>query len=91
MKEMSETELSTIAYNYSDYEVVDTIEGDCGRWTQHITTIFKDGNKFYALEWERGLTEYQEDEFYWQPYEVEPYQETIVVTKYKTKEAKSNG
>lgn len=50
MKEMSETELSTIAYNYSDYEVVDTIEGDCGRWTQHITTIFKDGNKFYALE-----------------------------------------
>ena len=71
MKIFSENELAQIAFGYYDgAEIVDRIEGECDRWTQNITTIFKYENKLYALDWYRALTEYQEDEFYNQPYEV---------------------
>lgn len=71
MKIFSENELAQIAFGYYDgVEIVDRIEGECDRWTQNITTIFKYENKLYALDWYRALTEYQEDEFYNQPYEV---------------------
>lgn len=35
-----------------------------GRWTEHLTTIVQtDDGKFYRINWERGLTEMQEDVF----------------------------
>ena len=34
-------------------------------------------------DWEEGLTELQENEFYDQPYFVEPKEETIVVTRWE--------
>lgn len=91
MKNFNEEELCQMVFNdYDGFEVIDTIEGTVGRWTRHMTTILKSGDKFYAIEWEQGLTEYQENEFYFQPYEVEPYEEVITILKYKPKEV-SNG
>lgn len=83
MRKFSEEELSRIPYEDLDgIEVIDTIEGEHSRWTEHMTTIFRYENKLYALEWERGLTEYQENEFYNQPYEVKEVKKMVEVTDY---------
>lgn len=66
---------------------IDDIEGDIGRWTQYIESIIELCNRHFALCWERGLTEHQENLFYNQPYEVEKheYEKTITVTEWVAK------
>lgn len=34
-----------------------------GRWSEFTTTVVKKDDKFYRITWQRGLTEYQENEF----------------------------
>ena len=60
------------------------MEGDEHRWTRDMQTIFAVGDRFFALDWSRGLTERQENEYWDQPYEVrkEQHEETIVVTNW---------
>ena len=49
---------------YLDYEIVEEISDGHGRWVEYMTTIIELGNgDYYALYWNRGLTEYQENEF----------------------------
>lgn len=45
---------------------------------------FRGKGALFNIDWERGLTERQENEFYEQPYEVvkECHEETIVVTNW---------
>ena len=76
----TEDELSELCHEYGDNE-----QDGSGRWTAYITSIIQVEDKFFQINWEQGLTEYQEDSFGNQPQEVEPYEETIVVTKYKLK------
>jgi hypothetical protein len=53
--------------------------GHCGRWTQYMATYFQVGRCFYRLEWERALTEQQENICYSQvPVEVTPKPVTVV-------------
>lgn len=49
-----------------DYELVEEIMHDHGRWMMHMETIIKIDDKYYSIIWDRGLTEYQENEFYGQ-------------------------
>ena len=81
-EEFTRQELEKICWSF---EEVDEIDGDCGRWTQNIKTIFVIDERYFAISWERGLTEYQEDEFYEQPCEVEEhtYRKTIAVREWK--------
>lgn len=47
-----------------DYEI-DSIEYDENRWTRNMGSIIKLGDDhYYIIYWARGLTEYQENEFY---------------------------
>jgi hypothetical protein len=39
--------------------VLEEIEGESGRWTQQMKTVFSFEGKNYSVSWERGLTEYQ--------------------------------
>lgn len=85
-----EKELKAIALGWGyteeetgDYEFVDEIKGELNRWTQDRKTIFRVGNDYWCLPWRRALTEYQENEFYNQPYRVVPKTEQIVVTRYE--------
>jgi hypothetical protein len=73
------------------YEVDVTGDG-ARRWTETMHTIIKSkvSGRHWRYEWERGLTEVQENE--WPDFsdptsivEVEPYTETITVTKYRKK------
>lgn len=50
-----------------------------------MTTIIRIKDKLFAIDWDRGLTEYQEDSFSEQPYEVEKKTRVITETYYEKK------
>ena len=59
---------------------VDETEGHEGRWVRYMKTIFKIGADLWAVEWGRGLTEMQENEYYWQPYRVKEVRKQVTIT-----------
>ncbi len=81
----TERELSLLSWCDidADVEMITQDEGEHHRWTQDVSTIFKFEDKYYCLDWDRGLTECQENSFYNQPYEVEKEVKTIEVTNWK--------
>lgn len=76
--EFSESELSELAWENS----VETTYGENGRWVRPVTTIIEFNGRYFQIDWYEGLTEYQPNEFYDQPFEVkkESHEETIIVT-----------
>lgn len=66
---------------------VETENGDNRRWSRTNTTIIELKGRFFSIDWEQGLTEYQENEFNNQPIEVEKktYPKTIMVTEWVVK------
>ena len=81
-EKLTERELRDAAF---ELEEVDTIEGENRRWGQWMTTIIRIKDKLFAIDWDRGLTEYQEDSFSEQPYEVERKTRVITETYYEKK------
>lgn len=77
-EDLTEKELKYLVYECE----IDSIEGEDGRWTRSVTTIAKLGGRTFSIDWERGLTEMQESEFYDQPVEVfkHEHEETVTVT-----------
>lgn len=78
-KTFTEEELQELVQDYLftnqgdriEYEIIDIIYDDeLNRWSRNVQTIIKYKNKYYSILWEEGLTEYQDNEFYEQPYEV---------------------
>lgn len=61
-------------------EYVDEIEGEDHRWTREMQTIFKIGEQYYAIDWMRGLTEMQDNEYWDDPYKVERKEEIVTTT-----------
>lgn len=62
---------------------VKTIKGENNRWSQSCEIILKVEGKLYSLEYDRGLTENQENEYYPQiAEEVAEVEETIKVKKF---------
>ncbi len=51
-------------------EPVSEEEGERHRWTEEVHTVTRLNGKLYAVDWERGLTENNENEYPNQPYEV---------------------
>ena len=66
-----------------DYKEIDEESYGSGRWTESMSTIIRVGDDLWCVDWEHGLTEYQENEFYKQPYRVEAVKKMIEVTEYK--------
>lgn len=75
---LTDTELQTLVYDGCE---VQHDEGDRGRWTVAIRSIILLCNRYFEINWYKGLTEYQNDEFFDQPVEVvkHTYEKTIVV------------
>lgn len=61
-------------------EYVDEIEGSDHRWTREMQTIFKIGEQYYSIDWMKGLTEMQENEYWDDPYKVKRKEEVITKT-----------
>ena len=73
---LTERELSSLVY---EGEEVDEIEGEDTRWTRCMTTVINLCGKNVAIDWQKGLTECQENEFYDQPYFVEKKERVVTV------------
>lgn len=77
---LSECELSTLVYEGDE---VDEIAGGDTRWTRCMTTVINLCGTNVAIDWQKGLTECQDNEFYDQPYFVEKKERTVVVTDWE--------
>lgn len=63
---------------------VDEEVNDKGRWEEYMFTVVQLDDKYFGIDWNRGLTENQEDSFMDQPYEVvkETVTKTITVNEW---------
>jgi hypothetical protein len=79
-EKLSENELRSLVFENGE----ESEWGENRRWTRRVATIVKLCGRYFAINWEEGLTEYQENAFYEQPYEVEKrtYEKTITVTEW---------
>ena len=62
--------------------------GDIGRWNQHMTTILKVKDRYFAVGWDSGLTECQENYYDGPVYEVKQVKKMIEVTEWISVETK---
>ena len=77
-KELDESEISDML---GYFEEVYEDEGENRRWSQSMLTVVNVGeDNLYAIEWERGLTESQENEYYDQPYKVTLETKEVTIT-----------
>lgn len=77
---LSEDEIKELVY---EYPIVDEILGEEHRWTREIKTIIDVDGQYFAIDWLRGLTECQENEFWEQPYPVIKKEEVVIEKKIK--------
>ncbi len=80
--QFDEKELRKLLWD-SDLEMAEEEEGCEHRWTREMRTILKAGDRYFAIDWMRGLTEFQENEYPWQPVEVQHRQWEEVVIKHE--------
>ena len=66
-EQLSEGVLQDLAY----YQSIEDTYGENRRWSRWVRSIIDLNGRYFAIKWDQGLTEYQEDSFYDQPYEVE--------------------
>lgn len=68
-----------------DFKIVEEKAGESNRWSTPITVIFQreSDSKYFRTRWERGNTEYQENELPKEAHEVLPHKEMIEVTRWK--------
>ena len=66
-EELDEKVLEDLAY----YQTIDEEYGENRRWSRFVKSIVDLNGRYFAIEWDQGLTEMQPDEFWEQPYEVE--------------------
>ena len=67
-------------------EQVDEKRYDKRRWYIPVETIFKVKDTYILLEWDEGLTEYQDNVYDFNPYEVYYKEKTIIVKEWCRKE-----
>ena len=60
---------------------IKTYYGDNNRWQRSVETIFKIGDKLFELDYYQGLTEYQDNSYPNQPYEVFKHTKEVTTTK----------
>lgn len=78
-EKLSENEIATLV---CDGVEVDKIEDGEDRWHRYVRTIIDVDGELWAISWDRGLTEYQENGFYNQPYRVVKKEKQVIITEY---------
>lgn len=82
--ELSESELDDFAYGCAPgFTIEYEEEGDDRRWSRTVTTVLKEEKTetLWCIDWDKGLTEMQEDSFYNQPYKVTLEQTPVTIMK----------
>lgn len=80
-KKLTEKELSNLVHEFG----IETDHGENRRWTRSNYTICKLCGRYFEVDWEEGLTEYQDNEYRYQPVEVElhEYEKVITIREWK--------
>ena len=78
-KELTEDELKRCSWGEVG-KYIEEKEGESGRWTKTISTIFELNGQLYCIDWEQGLTECQENEYWEQPYKVRREEKEVTTT-----------
>lgn len=79
-KNLTDKEFSKLVYNYS----ISDEDIEQRRWTMSTYTVCKLADRYFGIDLERGLTEYQDDSF---PYPLEEvkkhtYEKAVTVTEW---------
>ncbi|BAL85148.1 hypothetical protein SELR_pSRC300750 (plasmid) [Selenomonas ruminantium subsp. lactilytica TAM6421] len=77
-EQFDEEEIEELVYAYGEEKHV----GEPQRWSTPVQSVFSMGDRLFAVDWSRGNTEMQENEFYEQPYEVKKVKKMVEVTEY---------
>lgn len=78
-EQLSEDEIKHLVWDSDGF--VEEIEGDDHRWQKEMQTIIDVDGQLYAIDWMRGLTECQENEYLEQPYKVKKVEKVITKTE----------
>ena len=76
---LSEKEIRYLVWDSDGF--IEEIEGDDHRWQKEMQTIIDVDGQLYAIDWMRGLTECQENEYLEQPYKVKKVEKVIPKTE----------
>ncbi len=80
-EKLGEEELRTLAYEADcagkGVREVETTYGEPRRWMRSAHTIVELFGRYWRIDWDQGLTELQENEFWEQPVEVAPKKEIV--------------
>lgn len=76
---LSENEIKHLVWDSDGF--IEEIEGDDHRWQKEMQTIIDIDGQLYAIDWMRGLTECQENEYLDQPYKVRKVEKVITKTE----------
>ena len=93
-KKLDEDELKALVFETYGEGVreVEVTFDEPRRWLRGAHTVVELYGRYWRIDWEQGLTEYQEDEFWDQPVEVVPVREIIPaheVTRWVAKDGES--
>lgn len=77
-EKLDECEIRTIV---SESHQVYEMEGEEHRWQREMFTVINLDGELWGINWMRGLTELQEDEFYYQPYRVKKIEKVVTRTE----------
>lgn len=67
-EDLTEDELRALVWEHNN---VARIEGENRRWSRTVRSVIELCGRYFEVDWEQGLTENQDDQFFEQPYEVE--------------------
>jgi hypothetical protein len=84
-EELTQRERSSCLWRFKKEAI---LEGEESRFYRKMQTVFKIGERMFLIEWSKGLTEMQYNEFYEDPYEVECIEKTVIVKEWKKIEEK---
>lgn len=79
-EQFSEDEMAQMTWRLTE---LDRQYEDNRRWSRYCTLILLAHGRYIALDYDEGLTEYQENEYYEQPYFVKPMKKMIEVNFYE--------
>lgn len=75
-EKLTEEELKSCALGEVG-KCINKTEGYSHRWTKDMSTIFELNNQLYCIDWQKGLTEYQENRYWEQPHKVRREEKTV--------------
>lgn len=83
-EQLTEEELSDLVCDYGFETNLDA--NNDGRWVIPASTVVSLKGKYFMIDWFKGKTELQENEYPNQPYEVEPKEKVITIKVWEKKE-----